>query len=211
MLEVRNVIEKIVSINTSNGGHEYEAFVGSVINNELKTNPFFKSLSQSEWNAYLIERKLCRIGDFDFRGGNIDANTLYFIEQPNGSQAWPDALFVYKQRGLPFEMKSGKNGKITWNSGFPKLDCVYLYNDTVNMTSTLFLGRHIITQEIIDAHNEFSKELSVASKAIRESYDFGSNFSYYLRDMWCDNFNYTKNPQKESWKNEALEYIENYW
>ena len=194
-------------------GHNYEEFVYEYFKSYLRDKDInYCTIKVDCWkNDYPEERKSSRAHNFILKESSLDKETLYIVEQPNGSQSWPDALFIYKNKGLPFEIKCGKSGKITWNSGFPKLDCVYLYNDTVTGKSSLFLGQHIVTQDIIDSHNQYSEELYGLSETLLKKYSFGDYFGYYLRDMWVDNFNYSKNPKRDEWTKETLEFLKTYW
>lgn len=55
----------------------------------------------------------------------------YYIEQPYGTQKFPDFLIiniVHNQvKILNFELKKGNSNVILWNDGFPQENSIYLY------------------------------------------------------------------------------------
>jgi len=78
----------------------------------------------------------------------------YYMEQPNGSQAYPDFLLVNKKDNhifvVPLELKlnSKETGSISilWNDGFPRDKCIYIFSKQ-NMKTQVFPGSFIKTQE----------------------------------------------------------------
>ena len=81
---------------------------------------------------------------------------FYYIEQPNGSQQFPDFI-LYNitptvNISINLELKSGK-GAILWNDGFPKKDSIYLFTDTKKNISKLFTGC-IISDDLHEKYKE---------------------------------------------------------
>jgi len=102
---------------------------------------------------------------------------LLIIDKPNGSQKWPDLLIVYDGIGLPLEVKSAKEDKITWNSGIPRSGGVYIFNCYGRSKTTCFLGEHAINDEELLLLKERARN------ATKENGKLGDRWSYYVRDM----------------------------
>lgn len=113
------------------------------------------------------------------------------IRQPNNSQQWPDILIIYKSRGMSIEIKSSKHDQVVWNSGLPRLNCIYIYNGSSNQPSSLsettyFLGQHIISNMQREILYKAKDENHQISKGYNEQL-INSGWSLYARPM----FNYS--------------------
>lgn len=117
-----------------------------------------------------------------------------FIEQPFGSQMCPDFIICVDGFIIWVECKSGKD-IITWNTGFPKTNILYVFSSKKTNTTTLFFGQ---STEIISKnptfeldYELFDKELKKISKKMFEDKFDTKNFSFYMRRMLNDKTKYS--------------------
>lgn len=103
-----------------------------------------------------------------------------YLMQPAGGQSFPDFLIRdFNGRFIAVEAKSGKKkdgqsqldtnttAAPMWNDNLPKLGAIYIYsNEKVNQT-TLFLGRDVITPEVIDLQQQLIDQLSTVAGTFR--------------------------------------------
>ena len=87
---------------------------------------------------------------------------LYFMEEPFGSQQYPDFVIMKFVSGrmvhfVKLELKSGHGG-ITWNDGYPRDDCVYLYYEKKEQRSYMFTGE-FFNDHVVD-HRYLKKVLT---------------------------------------------------
>lgn len=90
------------------------------------------------------------------------------IVQPAGSQGFPDILIRdFDDRFIGFECKSTKNGTCPmWNDSLPRPNAVYIFNSGRYNTTTVFMGRDVITQAEQDLLDKKEREY----KKIDEKY-----------------------------------------
>jgi len=71
----------------------------------------------------------------------LSEETMWFVEQPLGSQNTPDFLISDEDGNLFYlELKSSKEEKITWNGGYPKDNFIYLFSTGKHDSQTVFMG-----------------------------------------------------------------------
>lgn len=71
----------------------------------------------------------------------VSEETMWFVEQPLGSQNTPDFLISDEDGNLFYlELKSSKGEKITWNGGSPKDNFIYLFSTGTHDSQTVFMG-----------------------------------------------------------------------
>ena len=143
----------------------------------------------------------------------LNDDILYLIPQPNGSQNWPDTALIYN-KVMVFELKSGKTGKITWNSGFPVNNCIYVYNNYSLGETLLFMGEDRAEASTILVKEKFSQNLRDYAKKMLEQDEFKilkkNKINYFLRDMWEDTMNYSKSEMKDEWRSNVENFISSF-
>lgn len=89
-----------------------------------------------------------------------------YITQPAGSQGFPDILVRdYDGKFVAIECKSiSKNGTPMWNDSLPKPNAIYVLNSGKYNTTTLFLGRDVISPEELAMMKELEEENNRRSK-----------------------------------------------
>lgn len=112
---------------------------------------------------------------------------LIIVDQPNGTQEFPDALLIWLEVGLgiPIEFKSSKTATPTWNSGLPRLNAIYVFQRSGKRGGvTTFFGKHVISAEEIakfremrEAAEAFYAKTNAALEAL------GGGWSGYQRPM----------------------------
>jgi hypothetical protein len=89
-----------------------------------------------------------------------------FIVQPAGSQGFPDILVRdFNDRFIALECKSGKNGQCPmWNDNTPKPMAIYVLSSGVQNSTTVFMGRDVITAEEQSLMDELQTKLTAIVK-----------------------------------------------
>lgn len=111
-----------------------------------------------------------------------------FVQEPFGSQRQPDFIIIIDGWVLWLELKRSKGKKISWNTGFPKDDVLYIF-DSQKLGRIMFFGRHHSVyggkeKEYLDITGEISK---YAKKAFEPT-----GINYYNRKMLIDAGEYKK-------------------
>lgn len=90
-----------------------------------------------------------------------------FITQPAGTQGFPDILVKdFNDRFVAIECKSGQNGLCPmWNDNLPKPNTIYVLASGIMNSTTIFMGRDVITSEEQKLMDE--QEAAIA-KIVRE-------------------------------------------
>jgi hypothetical protein len=125
---------------------------------------------------------------------SVSINKPMIVNKPNGSQNYPDMMFLYNHRGIPIEFKSSKSGeKILWNGGLPTRNGIYIFNGEPSIASprnkistTFFLGSSILNDKersiLIDG-GDYNKR--VADNLFNPRLiGLGSKWSLYARAMF---------------------------
>lgn len=91
-----------------------------------------------------------------------------YILQPAGTQGFPDVLVKdFNDRFVALECKSGQGGLCPmWNDNLPKMDAIYILSSGITNSTTIFLGRDVITEQMLASQVQMVKELT----AIVEKY-----------------------------------------
>lgn len=86
-----------------------------------------------------------------------------FINQPAGSQGFPDILIKdYNDRFVAFECKSGEKGECPmWNDNIPKPNSIYILSSGLQDATTIFLGKDVITQATYDLFAQQEAEIDL--------------------------------------------------
>ena len=81
------------------------------------------------------------------KASNIPNKTV--IIQPFGSQKTPDKIIKYKNILIPWEDKSSKDIKPTYNGGLPKLECFYIFTSEKHDKTTINNMFDITSNEVL--------------------------------------------------------------
>lgn len=185
-----NCIKAIINIGASSKGDQFDETVREKLRSYLKGAKFISSeqwCSKDKNSIFKNHYKRTLNNCFDFTDlpelvDNGVSINLMIVDKPNGSQKWPDLMIVNNGIGFPIEIKSSKTDGITWNSGLPKANSLYIYNCYGKSKTTCFLGQHAISEDEI----EFLKQMAKEAKALNKKYQNGF-WSYYVRDMFNSN------------------------
>ena len=180
-------MQGIIKIGASSKGDVFDETVRTLLLKELNGATLIDDKrwgSKSATSIFKEYRKRSSSKNFDFtdlpplvdNGVPLD---LVVVDKPNGSQNWPDLLIIYNQVGLPIEVKSTEVDCIVWNSGFPRLDSLYIFNCYGKSTTTCFLGQHAINAVELQELLALSERASQHNKKC-----YGNRWSYYVRDMY---------------------------
>ena len=134
MLSLNSFIEKmsdsvLVESNTFNSKKHEDAFAAL-----LEDSGFEELDYQSDFAKEIkIHPSMSRVPEL--------CGQYVFIPQPFGSQMTPDFIVVIDGWVLYVEMKRTKGKKISWNTGFPKNDYLYIF-DSGKLGRIIFFGDH---------------------------------------------------------------------
>lgn len=200
------------------GGDSADRTIITKIHYKLGGSSAIKLVSAEAWRTaqeYAEPREKVSQRIFEFES-MFDKAIL--VDKPNGSQQWPDALLIYRFRGIAFEIKSSKNQKIAWNSGggdrIPAKG-IYIFNsrapraaDVNTSETTFFLGEDIITEEeqlILEQADGANTDVASRFNRLLESKN--SKWSLYARPMFnCGELMLTS-PMRDFRENKVLEYL----
>jgi Holliday junction resolvase len=180
---IKDCMIDILSIGSSSKGDNFDETVRDKLKKHLVGAKYIPTqLWCEKGSIYHSRNRLTTKYNFDFTGlepliDNGRELTLLIVDKPNGSQKWPDLLVVFDNVGLPIEIKSSREDKITWNSGLPRADSLYIYNCYGKSKTTCFLGQHAIT----DIELDVLKQSSIYASKFNQKHS--TRWSYYVRDM----------------------------
>ena len=140
--KIIEILEHVRDNESSLSGDSFDHEVFNILHEKF---PNIISLSKTD-NYFLEIRKKSLKGNYNF-SDFLPLDNIYIMPQPNGSQKWPDILIIANGIGLPVEIKSCKDDRILWNSGYPKPNSLYIFNWYTKKVATFFLGQHVITEE----------------------------------------------------------------
>ena len=185
--------------------------VDSTFFNKLRDVLGARKVSAEDWrnfDEFDEYRRRCSRGEFIFP---VHAASPWLVDKPNGSQRWPDALVIFKHKGIPIEFKSAKQDLIVWNSGLPQPDGIYVFNGNVpepTLQTTFFMGSAILNAE----EARLLRDAAQANKDQAESYNdalfaLASKWSLYARPMFNCGEKYLTYPQRDVREQEVLDYL----
>lgn len=141
-----------------------------------------------------------------FVGELVDV--VVYIEQPFGSQKSPDFIICFYGHIIWVECKSGKN-RISWNSGYPQENVLYVFSSKKTNNTTVFLGSqteiYIENKKFEERYNQFDKKNKESSKEEFENIFKSENFSFYSRRMLIDKTDYSNQELRFSLFEKTLE------
>lgn len=133
-----------------------------------------------------------------------------FIEQPFGSQSAPDFIICVDGYILWIECKSGSD-KITWNTGYPKTDILFVFSCKKKNTTTIFFGQ---SSDIIVNNPDFESEYEWFDKVLKKfskkkfKKKFNSDkFDFYMRRMLNDKTKYSDPSTRSDFYNKSNDIL----
>lgn len=140
-------------------------------------------------------------------------DVLVYIEQPFGSQKSPDFIVCFWGLIIWIECKSGKK-KITWNTGYPRENVLYVFSSKKTNNTTVFLGSlceiYNKNKNFEKKYDEFDEEIKELSKKKFESLFESEKFSFYSRRMLVDKTDYSDQKLRFSLFEKTLEVFSNF-
>jgi hypothetical protein len=185
--------------NTQKNGRNLE----SVFINLCHTNGI-KQIKKTELDKYILKKVKKEILDKDGENYSIiDRQERDFIvQQPFGSQNFPDFLFFYNYRNrcvvIPIECKTSSKNIATWNNNCPKQNAVYIFHSKGK--TIFFKGSSIITSDDIFIMKNYTTE---RKKILTEYNDLLHNRDYKLVDYF--KYEHSKNQKSYFQKREEKE------
>lgn len=162
-----------------------------------------------------IHRELSDGALYDFSEveltSGLNKSDNIIVLQPNGSQSSPDILLIHNKIGIPIEIKSAKQAKIMWNSGYPRKNYIYIFNSyKLYKETTMFLGQDIIS----DVERNILIRQDIENKKLNKEFNdnmeqLESKWSIYPRAMFeykGDLFDSNKKKREEG----VISYIKNF-
>jgi hypothetical protein len=137
--------------------------------------------------------------------GDIDVNSIYFLQEPFGSKASPDFLIISSNGILGIEDKSSKGGKVSFNTGTPGGNKFIMYYSKDDKKIYLVSGKQWGWEGNIESeYKEFTKEMiNYAKNKFEERFgDRIKKMSYYARPMLVDS-----NKVKDIWDKDEEEVM----
>lgn len=185
--------------------------VDTTLFNKLKDILGARRINAEDWrklDEFADYRRLCSRGEFVFPGC---VTQPWLVDKPNGSQRWPDALVIYRNKGIPIEFKSAKQDLIVWNSGLPQPSGIYVFNGNVPepaLQTTFFMGSAILSAE----ESQILRDAAQANKDQSESFNtslesLASKWSLYARPMFNCSEKYLTGEEKTSREQAVLDYL----
>jgi hypothetical protein len=137
--------------------------------------------------------------------------------QPAGTQSYPDILVRdFNDKFHAIECKSSKGGNIMWNDSLPFPNGIYVFSSQKYDSTTVFMGRDVITCEELELRAEMTKKL----KLLVDEYETMSRRIDKFSRGWKFNFrqqNFQSSPKerrdyflhadRESCEKKVLEYV----
>jgi hypothetical protein len=119
---------------------------------------------------------------------NIDINKIYIIQEPFGSKASPDFLFITIKGLFGLEDKSSKNGKVSFNTGTPGGNKFIMYYDRKANKIFLLTGKQWGWDYTTESeYKKFTQDMiEYCSKEFKRRFGHLKKLDYYARPMLVD-------------------------
>ena len=176
---------------------------------ELKAEEF-KQKNSFKYLKGIFSNKAISDEIIDYAGDLTDlTDDKTIIYQPFGSQKFPDILIINGTKVIPFEMKSGKGDRPTWNQGLPVDPGVYIFaridEEKNNFDATVFMGRDIlpneVKQKLVTLVNNYRKELA------KNGAEITADFDVYLREMYNQKTSIINRNNRHDLEQEVFSYL----
>lgn len=147
----------------------------------------FEQIDKTSDVAKKIKKIKSLTFDPEFSGQN------FFISQPFGSQKTPDFIFVVNGWVVWIELKRSKGKTISWNTGYPKDNFLYIF-DSEKLGRVIFFGQdHPIYGGKEKEYLEITNKIKLFSKELFDDTDFKHYFRKMLNDSGEYNIDYLYN------------------
>lgn len=197
----------------ANYGHE------EAVAEKIKTAGFTK-IDRSEYpklTKTLLKKWAVTGNDTDLRKATQGLPVGSYILQPAGTQGFPDVLIKdFNNRFVAIECKSGQTGLCPmWNDNLPKMDTIYVLSSGITNQTTIFLGKDVITEEILNSQVEMVKELTAIVNKYRKLNQSLDHFSrgwdikfrpQNFQNGGAEKTNYFTHSNRQNCEANALEY-----
>ena len=110
--------------------------------------------------------------------------SAHYIEQPNGSQDYPDFMVFERTHIWAIEPKhrSGNGGHPMWNSGTPRKHGIYLFGNRQDVT--FFLGGDVLTDEQVEAIRQYRLQTRNLRDATNQGSLAGQEYGFSVYDRF---------------------------
>ena len=193
MYKIINQIRHKSTKHVSNQHKKHEKFLEQII--------LSKGYKKSNLKDLNLTKKKIRNCEY----GNHKTATMCYVSQPCGSQSFPDFLVIDKFGDIYYvEAKSSKDDKITWNSGMPHEQAIYIFSSGEHDKQTAVMGSDLWTPE--------EKKLQLKIRDLIEQTYKPQNkpehsVQYYGRHMHNDNKKVYAHPERKSRESKVYRYI----
>lgn len=185
-----------------------KTFVDKLLSISLLKTKYGKTQKGAYEQSKLVKSILtdCKFTELQKRK-NPNKAGLYFIEQPFGTQNFPDFLLYHyidhnNIKTLNLELKKSNTNKIMWNDGFPQDNSIYLFSGKFNLIFT----KECMSNIICDKYETFYKKLNELKKEFKISKD--EEFYFYPRKAVYQSI---KEKNKNEYLNKSLSLIRNFF
>ena len=175
-------------------------FIQKLKNNEINENNSFRNQKhETVFSNFLISNGFIKVDSKSETGkqirkyGSLTFNSEFkgkfiFLYQPFGSQKTPDFIVVIDGWVIWVELKRAKIKKISWNTGYPKDNILYIF-DSEKLGRVIFLGKdHPVYG---GKEEEYLSILKKNKKDCERNFE-GTVFNHYPRPMLIDCGEYNK-------------------
>lgn len=187
---------------------DYPRLKKNVIKDWAKTkfdSDFIKNISNTKWKTKT----------------NITFNDMplgSFIEQPAGSQSFPDFLVRdFNGRFIAVEAKSGRNGvHPMWNDNLPHPGAIYILSSGKLNETTLFNGSDVISDEMVSLREQLTEKLKEVMEWGRtqsidlDEFNRGWDLKFRTQNFQGrgkDKTNYFTHPDRKKCEENVLEFV----
>ena len=150
----------------------FKSFLEDIMKLPYKPNPQDNPQHENQIKELLIKHK------------------IKFIEQPNGSQSFPD--FYLPDQDLNLECKSVKAYKPMWNRGLPRPDALYIISSKKLDRNSIFFGKQILPEE--ERLDLIKNDLEIKAFGIKKAKEhqkkYNTPWTIYPRLAYDNNLDY---------------------
>ena len=217
-----------MSVNTSNylqasSGRDFENLFVSELDGLDYDKISFQELEDLSTDRYsdstfknYFKQRIEMDDDYIYNDTDI---SLCYIEQPFGSQQYPDILVLDTYHVLCIEMKfsTRKSAKPLWNSGMPRSHGIYVFASSGKKDITFFKGSDILSDSDRKLLKKFFSEELERSEEFNKTYMSSQKFGFFAyprkayhqgRKFNPDSIiNFFDNPLRENLESSLLEHL----
>jgi hypothetical protein len=163
------------------------------------SNGFKNNLHEKNFKSFLLNENFSEVIKEDknwdsikklekLKFSDVYKGKFLFLYQPFGSQKTPDFIVIIDGWVIWVELKRAKSKKISWNTGYPKDNILYIF-DSEKLGRVIFLGKdHPVYG---GKEEEYLLLLKKNKKDCERNFE-GTVFNHYPRPMLIDCGEYNK-------------------